>query len=163
MVKLSLMLSMLGIVYSCSEAKAEGATGALIGKPLDSPKVVPLEDYKVLPSADEVKKFFYEQIKSLSIFAVPNDYSQQAFQSSHFLTAWVTVNQKEPASKYRVSKLLEMGMTLPINPKMSWGAEVSISKYKNNFETETKPKRPATGFRLKPDIYTFQIGLKYKI
>lgn len=163
MLKQSLMLSILGIVSNCSDVMAEGFN-ASIKKSLDSNHGTTVENGKVLSSADEVKKFFYEQIKSLSIFAEPTNNSQPVGLSrSNFLNALMNSTKKEPPSKYRASKLFEMGMNMAISSKMSWGAELSVSKYKNNFETEVKSKQPVTGFRLKPDIYTFQVGLKYKI
>jgi hypothetical protein len=167
MVKLSLML-MLGIVCNYSGVRAEGFNTSIkksldTKKPLDARKIASTEESTILPSANEIKTFFYEQIKSLSIFAEPINSSQLRVQSSNFLSALMNSAKQEPPSKYRASKVFELGMNMAISPKISWGAEVSVSKYKNNFESEAKPKPPLKGFRLRPDIYTFQVGLKYKI
>jgi hypothetical protein len=153
---------MLGIVFNYSGVRAEGFNAA-IKKPVDVSKATSTERSEILPSATEIKNFFYEQVKSLSIFAEPINSSQLGIQSSNFLTSLMSSTRKSSLSKYRTSKLFELGMNMTISPKISWGAEVSISKYNNNFKSESKPKVPVTGFRLKPDIYTFQVGLKYKI
>ena len=75
----------------------------------------------------------------------------------------VTPIVKEPTAKRQMAHLLEFGLRIPLAPKISWGAEVTVSQSKNSSLDEIPQKRSWAGLRLKPDLYTFQIGLKYKI
>ena len=112
----------------------------------------------------DITNYLLHSIKSVKIFVEPIIPPKSNLRLPPLIESLIvpSVLQQAP-SKHRAAKMLEMGMHIPLNQKFSWGAEVAVSKYKNNLTSETQQKRPLAGLRLKPDLYTFQISLKYKI
>lgn len=72
------------------------------------------------------------------------------------------ITNKGLLSNYQSSKILEMGMNMIVDQKFSCKAGVFLSKNQHLYKTESKSKS-LTSLRIKPDLYTFQIILKFKI
>ncbi len=122
------------------------------------------KSYSFFLQAKAMCGHFWDKLKSFDItpyamsFADSQTYPQKVFVSSLSSPLKDSVLDKAPSTR-----LLEFGLSVPLDSKIEWGAGIAVEKYKTGFMNDTSPKRPSVGLRLKPDLYTLQIGLKYKI
>ena len=111
----------------------------------------------------DVSSYLLSSLKNIKVLVEHVSLAKPDVRPHSLAESSTIPSSPQAPSKHRAAKMFEMGMHMPLSQKFSWGAEVGVSKYKNNLTSEIPQKRPLAGLRLKPDLYTFQISLKYKI
>lgn len=154
MIKCSAFFLSIVLATSCSLEAGDGFVGS---SPVQSSFLNQKDSYisKVL----DISNYFLSSLRNLKVFVE----SRADVRLYSLMEPLSVPSSSQIPSKYRAAKLFEMGMNMSLNQKFSWGAEVAVGKYKNNLTPDIQQKRPLAGLRLKPDLYTFQISLKYKI
>ncbi|RZI45340.1 hypothetical protein [Candidatus Finniella inopinata] len=160
MAKLTALLTLIALMASCPpETAAEPANNSMMQKTQNDTR----QSNSYFSKLFEVGNYIASSFQAVKVFVesagpFKPDVSQHSPKES-----LVVPLAPQIAKKPQGAQILEMGMNVPVGQKFSLGAEIGISKYKNNIAQEVPQKRPSAGLRLKPDLYTVKVGLKYKI